>query len=494
MNNFLHKCLIFCFLFSQITLFAQKEIHLSLEQTLSLAASQSLEAFRCKNSYLAEYWNYQYFKSSNLPYLSLKMKPIEYFNNTTKRYDFENNLEVYKEQRIINSYANLSLNQNLPFSGGTVFLESDLSRLVNLGDSTLLAYNATIMRIGYVQPLFAFNQYKWQKKSAPLKYEIAKKVYLQKLQEIKLQALNIYFELLSAHASYQTALSNYNAAVSLYEICKKKYNILSAEYKDVLDLERNKLLAESNIIITKQKIEQLNAKLVSFLNLERGSVVITQIPGDLPEIHIDADYIIEKSNNNNSLLSENKLKILEAEKNYEKTVKENRFRTDIYAGFGLNQYADNLAGSYKSPLPQELVSIGIEIPILDWGKNKGAKQMAVSKWEEVKTETLQNKRDFEQSILLTVSEFNIQKRLSDNAFRIYDISKLNLAQTQKEYKAGNATMLELTIATENHQIYYENYINSVYLFWKKYFLIQYISLYDYINNTDITVNFDELKN
>ena len=487
-----NKVLFPLFLFFYMPAFAQEDINLSLDEVMNLAEERSLEALSARNAFLASYWDFRYYKAGKLPILSLQLNPIEYYNTTTKRYDIENNIELYKEQKIINSYAGLSLSQNLPFSGGSISLNSDLSRLVNFGDNYLVNYNATLVSIAYTQPLFGFNKFKWQNKTDPLEYEVAQKEYLQQMQHIKLKAFDLYFELLLAGARYETALQNYAAADTLHKIGEKKFDILSARYQDVLELERNKLMAESEIIKSQQEIQQANSQLISFLNYDKQVTIRPEIPGILPDISIDAEDVLQKSYANNSLPVQEKLKIMQAEMQYEKSVRENRFSANLIAGYGLNQYADNLADAYRDPLPQEIVTIGMSIPITDWGKGEGAKQVALNRWEEAKTEAKKNERDFEQNIRLTVSKFNIQNRLVNNARRVYEISKLTAKQTQKKYMSGNADILELNTAFENRQRAYESYIESIRLLRRKYYEITSISLYDYIENKPLSSDFNRL--
>ena len=63
-----------------------------------------------------------------------------------------------------------------------------------------------------------------------------------------------------------------------------------------------------------------------------------------------------------------------------------RTEADIYLRFGLTQTADKLKDAYRNPLTSRYVSLGITLPILDWGA-EGDKYA----WP-VPTETLSTRR------------------------------------------------------------------------------------------------------
>ena len=57
------------------------------------------------------------------------MTPISYNRQFVQRYDYEQNIDVYKDQSTINSYGRLSLTQNVDFTGGKIYMDSELGYL-----------------------------------------------------------------------------------------------------------------------------------------------------------------------------------------------------------------------------------------------------------------------------------------------------------------------------------------------------------------------------
>jgi outer membrane protein TolC len=137
---------------------------LTLQQSIAIATDSSLQAFRAKNLYRASYWEYKSYKAARLPALTLSMTPIRFNRDIVSRYDSENNIDIYRQQQSLSSYANLSLTQNVDFTGGTFFVDSELGYLRNVGDNPYSQFSSVPFRVGYSQALFGYNSFKWEKK------------------------------------------------------------------------------------------------------------------------------------------------------------------------------------------------------------------------------------------------------------------------------------------------------------------------------------------
>lgn len=87
---------------------AQKYMKLDLQSAIILANDSSLEAFRTQNMYLSGYWEYRTFKANRLPSLTLNLTPAEYYRDITKRYDSNQDLDVYRSQQSFSASGNLA--------------------------------------------------------------------------------------------------------------------------------------------------------------------------------------------------------------------------------------------------------------------------------------------------------------------------------------------------------------------------------------------------
>ena len=148
-------------------------LKLDLQHTVALANDSSLSAFRAKNMYMASYWGFRSFKAGRLPSLTLHMTPLRYNRDFTRRYDSEQDIDVYRQQQSLYTYGNLAAQQNFDLTGGTFFMDTELGYFRNFGDQARSQYNSVPIRVGYRQDLLGYNRFKWEKKIEPLKFERA---------------------------------------------------------------------------------------------------------------------------------------------------------------------------------------------------------------------------------------------------------------------------------------------------------------------------------
>jgi outer membrane protein TolC len=480
--------LIILILTFSVNIKAQDSLFLSLDKALEIAEKSSLDAFRNKNMYQASYWAFRSYRASRLPVLDLNFRPVDFRRTTVKRYDSQQDIDIFREQQSFESYANLSFSQNIPLTGARVYIDSDLSRLINVGDNDLTTYSATWARIGVVQPILGYNRFKWEKKIEPLKFEKAKKEYVQNMQNTKLKVVNLYFELLLAKTRKEIALANRAAADTLYKIGQKKFKILSIPQEELLDLELAKFNAEIEAVKAAQDEEKANFNLNSFLGLDKNTVIVAQVPEISYELQINIDSALFAAQQNNPEILQIQQKRIEADRDLDKAVKENRFKMDLTASFGLNQYGEAIQDAYTNPLNQQIILFGVKIPLLDWGDRKGKKLMAEKDREVIYIEQEQKLKDFEQNILLKVMDFNLQAKLVQSALKANQIAQKSYNLTQKRFLLGKADVLKITNSMKARQNAHEKYVNSIYTYWKYYYEIQKITLYDFADNQTIKIN------
>ena len=95
-----------------------------------------------------------------------------------------------------------------------------------------------------------------------------------------------------------------------------------------------------------------------------------------------------------------------------------------------------------------------------------------------------------QGLSLKIIDFNLQKQLVAGALRTSEISKASYEITEKRFLSGSIDLLRLTSARNAWQTASENYITSLYNYWKFYYEVQQLTLYDFQNKTSISKNFD----
>lgn len=484
-----HICLMIgvaCYLGLQ----AQGSIKLDLQRAIVLANDSSLEAFRTQNMYLSGYWEYRTYKANRLPSLTLNMTPAQYNRDITKRYDSEQNLDVYRNQQAFYAYGNLAIRQNFDLTGGTFFLDSELGYMRSFGSNSATQFTSVPVRLGYSQSLVGYNAFKWERRIEPLKYEKVKKEFVYNTEKVSEQVTTYFFNLAMAQAEYKLAKENVLSSDTLYGIGVQRHRIAAISQADLLTLKLDVVNAKNSLQNKASALKRAMFSLASFLNLDKNTNIELDLPSRPREMMIPIDEAVMLGRDNNPQLLDLKQQVLEAEQIVDKTKKESRFNASVNASIGFNQVANNFGDVYHKPMQQDLVSVSVSIPLVDWGVRKGKYNMARNNLNVVKTSSRQDEISIEEEVIMTVNDFTIQQDMIGSAEEALDLSILAYNETRQRFIIGKADINSLTLSLNRQQEAQRNYISSLQNYWLNYYKIRKLTLHDFETGLSLVDRFD----
>lgn len=469
-----------------------KHITLTLDQAISMASDSSLSSFEAKNSYMASYWAYKSFKANRLPSLDFVTMPIYYQRSFVSRYDSQNDIDLYRSQKSYYASGGLEVSQNLDFTGGTFYVQSDLDYLKYYGASNSKQFSSVPIKIGYSHSTLGFNAFKWDKQIEPLKYKKAKKQLIYNLQNIAVQTTNYFFALASAQVSYNINKEKIISSTTLYEQGLKRNKIACISKEDLLTLKLDVVNAKNSFRSSQKNLDRAMSNLISYLNLNEKDTVNVVLPEALKNLKIDENKALEMVLKNNPDFIDDKTNVLEAEKTLEKTIKTSRMQASINASIGFNQVASNLLDSYNNLLEQDIVSISLTIPILDWGERKGKRNMAANNLNVIKLQVEQSEQSIQKDVTMTVRDFNDQQDMINSAKYALEIADLAYSTTEERFKIGEADISSLTLAQSRKETAKTNYIKILEDYWIGYYKLRKLTLYDFDMNVPLSFEFETL--
>lgn len=469
---------------------AQQVWKLDLKKTIALANDSSLSAFRYQNMYLSGYWEYRTYKAARLPSLTLNMTPAQYNRNITRRYDSQQDIDVYREQQMFSAGAGLSLVQNFDLLGGTFYMNTQMDYMRNFGDSKSTQFSAIPFRIGYQQNLLGFNAFRWDRKIEPLKFEKVKKQYLYHAESVSEEAVGYFFSLAMAQADYKLALDNVATTDTLYAIGEQRKKIASISQADLLTLKLDRVNARNALQNAQIARKRAMSALATFLNMDRNTYIEIDLPARPQAISIPVDRATALARENNPVYLEQKQNVWEAEREVDRTRKESRFNASFNASVGFNQVADNIGDAYRKLLQQDLVSFTVSVPLVDWGVRKGKYNMAKNNLNVVKIAARQEEISLEEDVMMTVSDFNVQQDMIASAEEALDLAELAYEQTRKRFIIGKADINSLTLALNRQQEAQKNYIQAMQNYWLNYYKIRKLTLHDFESGLSLSDRFD----
>ena len=482
------KKLILLFAIMSLNLQAHAQITLNLQKAIEIANDSSLTAFRYQNMYLAGYWEYRTYKANRLPSMSLNLMPAQYYRYITQRYDSNQDVDVYREQQMFSASGGLSIQQNFDLTGGTFYIDSELEYMRNFGYTKSTQFSSIPIRIGYQQSLLGFNPFRWERKIEPLKFEKAKKTFLYNRESISEEVVRYFFALASAQADLELSKEQVASCDTLYKMGLQRQKIAAISRADLLTLQLDKVNAQNTLENAQITMKRAMTALALYLNLDKNTQIKLELPGKPKVLNISAEEALSKAQENNPTYLEQRQSVLEAEREVNRSKMESRFNASVNASIGFNQVANELNNAYRKPLQQDLVSVSVSIPLVDWGVRKGRLNMAKNNLNVTRIAARQQEQSVEEEVMMTVNDFNIQQRLINSAEEALDLAILAYEQTRQRFIIGKADVNSLTLALNRQQEAQKNYLASLQNYWMNYYKIRKLTLHDFVSGFSLDIN------
>jgi outer membrane protein TolC len=458
----------------------------TLQQAIDLARRQSPDVLYARHNFRSAYWSYCYHKANYLPSLNFSSSP--YFNRSISAITLPDGTAQYVHQNQVRSDASLFISQNVALTGGNLSVQTNLQRLDEL-DNKYYSYKSTPVNITYQQSLLGYNNLKWDKKIEPLRFESAKKTYVETLELVAATAANRFFNLAMAQTNLEIARTNYANADTLFVFAQGRYDIGTITENDMLQLEINKLNEEGNRFSAELALDEYMESLRSYLGIKESLPIRVVVQNDIPLETVELENAMQYALLNSPDILDMQRQKLESESSVASAKASTGLKADLYMQFGLAQTSVNLETAYKDPSNQQYVQVGISLPILDWGRGKGQVQMAKSRRDLVYAQTDQQRNNFEMNVIKLVKQFNLQSSRLNVAVKADYTAERRNEVARKLYLLGKSTILDLNASITEKDVSKRQYMNTLANYWSLYFTLRSITLFDFEKEIPITEDY-----
>lgn len=465
---------------------------LSLEEAIRLAQTQSVDAAVALNELKTSYWEYRTYKANLLPELMLTgiapnyMKQYSTYQESDGSFSFVRNnaLEVTGE---------LSATQNIWLTGGKLSFTSSLNYLQQLGADGNSSFMAIPFGLTLSQSIFGVNEIKWQRKIEPVRYKEAKANFVSATEEVTMKTITYYFNYLLACENVGIAEQNHRNAQKMYNVAVAKRKMGQISENELMQMHLLQLNAESTLTDNQSAMKNALFKLRSFLGLDEDVVLELLLPEQVPYIRLDYKDVLEKAQENHSFSLNIRRRQLQAE--YEVAKARGGLRdVNLFVSVGYTGKANEFADAYGGLRDNQVVKVGVTMPLLDWGKRKGRVKVAQSNLQVTESRLKQEQMNFSQDIFILVEQFNNQNKQLSIAIEADTIAGKRYRTSIETFMVGSINTLELNDAQMSKDVARRKWIDELYYYWYYYYQLRSITLWDFLQNESIDAEFDKIVN
>jgi outer membrane protein TolC len=450
----------------------------SISDIIQRSQSQSPD-FRVAETRLENrYWQYRNFRSNYNPQVRLisnNAGPL--YNNSYSPVLQPDGSILYLQINQLNPGVNFALEQPIQWTGGIISVNSVYNYFNNYVDNTS-QWNGSVFNIRLSQPVLSYNQYKWDKRIQPIRYEESKRDYAESMEAIARDAVGYFFNVLQAQVDEQIAKYNLANNDTIYKIEQGRYNIGTTSLDKLLQVELQLLRSQQDVAQARLNLQTSSLQLRTYIGLQGSEGLELILPEAIPIIIINEEDALRYGRETRSAYVAFERRKTEAEAAVAQA-KSMRYEVGISGGFGLNNVGNELSDLYQDPAKQQFLNLTFNIPLIDWGRRKSLMQSAYANKRLNDYLIAQDEVTFEQTILTQVRQFemlkfqiDITKKADEVAFERYNVA-------QNRYLIGKIDITNLNIALKEKDDAKRSYIEALKAFWTAYYELRRLTLYDF---------------
>ncbi|MCM1028014.1 MAG: TolC family protein [Alloprevotella sp.] len=462
-------------------------IALTLDETIARARSLSVDAAVALGELRSAYWEYRSYRADLLPEVVLSATAPSYSKQYSSYMNEEGNYSFVSTNNL-QATGKLDLRQTIWATGGTLSLSSQIDFLRQFSGTTYNRWMSIPVALTLEQPIFAANAAKWNRRIEPVRYREAKAEYMSASEAVAMTAINYYFSLLLAREEVATARQNLENAEMLYAVAKEKRAMGQISKNDLLQMELNLLNARSSLTSGQSNERAQMFRLRAFLDYGDDVELVPSVPSDAPDVTVDYPDVLDKALSRNKLAANLRRRQLEADYEVAKA-KGNMRSITLRASVGYTGTDHTFSNAYRDLLDNQVVEVGISIPLIDWGKRRGRVKVAESNREVVQARLRQERQTFSQDLFVLVERFSNQREQLAIAERADTIAARRYDTNVETYLIGRISTLDLNDSQTSKDDARRTYITELFNYWYYYYQLRSLTLWDFVAGRPLEEDF-----
>lgn len=465
-------------------------VRISLADAIARARSHSVDASAALNELRSAYWQYRTYRAELLPEISFNGTIPAYSKRYSSYQESDGSYRFVPNDNLQLS-GELSLSQRIWFTGGTLSLRSSLDYMRQLSGDKYNNFMSIPVALTLRQPLFAANDIKWKRRIEPVRYAEARARFMSETEEVAMEAIRLFFNVLMAADKLACSRQNLDNARKLYEVAQAKRRMGQISENDLLQIELTLLQAQSDVSNDDSDLRSASFRLSSFLDFEEGTVIMPLEPERLHDVSVGYAQALDRATENNPFMHNVQRRQLEAD--YKVAQAKGAMReVTLFAQVGYTGADRTFGRSYRDLRDNQVVEVGVSIPLIDWGKRRAAVKVAESERELAANTLRKETLDFNSNLFILVERFNNQAEQLRLADRASEIAGRRYDTNVETFMIGRISTLDLSDSQANKDSARSRQLEELFYYWYYFYQLRSITLWDFSRNAPIDADIENL--
>ncbi|MBL0938328.1 MAG: TolC family protein [Gemmatimonadaceae bacterium] len=457
---------------------------LSLDAAIAMAQQRGPSARSAERTRDAARYRDQAYNARLLPQISLTGDAPTYSRAIIPVVQPDGSTRFAAQQQRQSSLG-LQLGQRLPYTGGDLFIQSGVTNINILGERDTRLWRSNPVQVGIRQPIFRLNTLAWDNREQDLRIDAAEQMYLENRESIAQQTAALYFDLFAARASLANALSNAEVNDTLLTLNRGRYEVGRIGEDNLLQSELQVLRARNSLEAAKLSEQRAEAALRLQLGMPNDAMLALSVTNEVPDVKIDTAVAVAEALRNGAALRDADLQMMQQKRRVAEARRNTGFGATVTASVGYNQTAETFNEAYKSPLQSQQFSVGVEMPLIQWGARRAGIEAAKADQERVETDVKVLRERRIQDARFAALELEQASRQLVTAAKADTVGSKRFEVARNRYSIGRIDINNLFIAQNEKDQALEAYVRALRGYWDAFYRVRRLTLYDFVTGSRI---------
>ncbi|HTE46310.1 MAG TPA: TolC family protein [Gemmatimonadaceae bacterium] len=452
------------------TLTLQDAIQMAQQQgPLAQSARSTRDAARYRDNAFNARLRPQLFLSGNAANLNHGINPITLPDGSTQFIGQSQNQTNFS----------LGFRQAIPATGGTISVGSAVSRIDQFGTENTKFYQTSPIVVTLQQDIFRPRDVVWNERVQSLTAVVAERGYLEAREDVAGNTADAFFNLYSQEKTLANAEANVAVNDTLYTLNKGRYEVGKIGENDLLKSELQLLRARAAVDDARLARDRAEAALRRLISYPDGKSFSIVTPDAIPTVDADPDVAVREATKNSSAMQQNELDVVTVKRATNQARMNNRFNATILGTVGFNQTAAAFGQSYQSPLGKQSLTVGVNLPMLQWGAGRAEVEGALADEKrtaannKIRTDALAEDARF-SALQLQQAQRNILL-----AAKADTVASKQFEVARNRYIIGKISNTDLYTAQDQKDAAVLAYVQALRNYWTAYYHLRRVTLYDF---------------
>lgn len=449
----------------------------TIEEVIERARAQSPASKRTETTKETRYWQYRTFRAVYNPQLAISGNAPS-FNQNFLQVIQPDGTRLFQPVNQTNSFANLGLLQPIRWTGGTISANTNFNFFNDITRNAS-SWNGNILNVRLDQPVYAYNPYKWDRRTEPLRFEESKREFVEQLEFISQNAAEYFFQVIKSQIDEQIAKFNLANNDTIFKIEQGRYNIGTTSLDKLLQVELQLLKSKQDVAQAKINIQNNSLLLRIYLGLKDDESFDLTLPESIPNFSLNLEEVLTYAHKNRAAYIAFERRRIEADREVARAKGSRMNNPTVSASYGLNNRGLVINDLYVNAEQQQQFNLSFSIPVFNWGRNKATMNTAFANKKLNDYIIAQDEVNADQEIITQVRQFDLLRLQIEITKKSDEVARERYNVAQNRYLIGKIDITNLNIALTEKDNAKRSYVEALRSFWTSYFNLRRLTLYDF---------------